>query len=114
MIKKNYKEVKEEIVTKADSKKTTIRWLITKQDGSERYATRRFEIEPGGEIGLHDHPWEHHIYVLQGNADFVNNEGKVFTANKDDVIFIPPNEVHSMQNKSNETFIFLCVIPYLD
>ncbi|GAI62378.1 unnamed protein product, partial [marine sediment metagenome] len=42
-LKKNYKEVKEEVVTKANSTKTTIRWLITKDDGALGYATRRFE-----------------------------------------------------------------------
>ena len=47
MIKKHYTEVPEEEVTMANSIKTTIRWLITKEDGAKRYTTRRFEIQPG-------------------------------------------------------------------
>ncbi|MFX1339675.1 MAG: cupin domain-containing protein [Promethearchaeota archaeon] len=113
MIKKNYKDITEEIVTKANSTNTTIRWLITKEDGSTRYATRRFEIKPGGQIGLHDHPEDHHIYVLNGTAQFIDAQNNKFEAHKDDVIYIPPNESHKIINNSSETFIFICVIPYL-
>jgi quercetin dioxygenase-like cupin family protein len=113
MIKKNYRDVKEEVVTKADSKKTTVRWLIKKEDGSTRFATRRFEIESNGEIGLHGHPEEHHIYVLQGSAEFIGKNGEVMIVNKDDVVYIPPNETHSIKPIGTEKFIFLCVIPYL-
>ena len=115
MFKRKAEEVNEEEVTKAGSTKTTIRWLITKEDGSENYATRRIEIQPDGEVGLHQHPEEHHIYVLEGEAKFINKDGKTeFTAVKGEVIFIPPNESHKIKNETEETFIFLCIIPYLN
>ena len=53
MIKKNYLDVSEEEVTVADSKGATIRWLITDKDGAPRYTMRRFDVKPGGKIGLH-------------------------------------------------------------
>ncbi|MFX0070796.1 MAG: cupin domain-containing protein [Candidatus Hermodarchaeota archaeon] len=113
MIVKHYSKVKEEIVTKANSIKTTIRWLITKDDAPTRFATRRFEIKPGGEVGLHDHEEDHHVYVLEGSALFLDNKGNEFKVNKDDVVYIPSNEPHKIINNGNETFTFICVIPYL-
>ncbi len=114
MFRRKTKDIIEEEVTKAGSTKTTIRWLITKEDGSENFTTRSFEIKSGGEVGLHQHPEEHHIYVLEGDAKFINEDGEIeFIASKDDVIYIPPNESHRIKNDTEETFKFICIIPYL-
>ncbi len=110
---KHFTEEEEQQVTDYGSTKTTVRWLITKEkEGAPRYALRRFEIQPGGQIGIHGHPQEHEIYCLSG-------EGEVFThfetavMRKDDVLYIPPDEPHGYKNTGNETLVFLCVIPYL-
>ncbi|MFX1275569.1 MAG: cupin domain-containing protein [Promethearchaeota archaeon] len=113
MIKKHYTDVSEEVVTKANSTKTTIRWLITKEEGSTRYTTRRFEIQPGGQIGVHSHPEEHHIYILEGACQLINEAGEKIAARVGDVIYFPPNEPHGYSNEGAETVAFLCVIPYL-
>ena len=114
MFLRKSENVKKEIVTKASSTKTTILWLISKEYDSNNFASRRFEIQAGGEVGLHQHPEEHHIYILEGEAKFINKEGETeFIAVKDDAILIPSNEFHRIKNESNDLFIFLCVIPYL-
>ncbi len=110
---KHYTDIPEEAVTKANSIKTTIRWLITKEDGSTRYATRRFEIQPGGEIGIHYHSEEHHIYILEGKCHLIDGNGKKILIRKGDVIYIPSNEKHGYINESSERVAFLCIIPYL-
>ncbi|MFX1237439.1 MAG: cupin domain-containing protein [Promethearchaeota archaeon] len=113
MIKKHFQDITEEVMTKANATKTTIRWLVTKEDGSERYATRRFEIKPGGQIGVHSHPEEHHIYILEGSCILIDEYGEKVEANPGDVLFIPSNEPHGYANEGTETVAFLCVIPYL-
>ena len=113
MIKKHYTDAIEEVVTKANSTKTTIRWLLTKEEGSARYATRRFEIQPGGQIGVHAHPEEHHIYILEGECQLIDEIGNEFKARPGDVIYIPPNEPHGYKNENSQKVAFLCVIPYL-
>jgi quercetin dioxygenase-like cupin family protein len=113
MLSKNYRDVAEEEVTTAGSTKATIRWLITEKDGAPRYAMRRFEIKPGGNIGLHSHPEEHEIYVLSGKARIFNDKGYETIAGPGDVLFVPPYEKHGYENQGKETFIFLCVIPIL-
>lgn len=113
MIKKNLLDVQEEIVTKANSTKTTIRWLITKEDGAQYFATRRYEIQPGGQVGLHAHPEDHHIYILQGNAEIFNDKGIKEIVKPNDTIYIPPNEFHGVNNIGEETLAFIAMIPYL-
>ncbi|MBN1799997.1 MAG: cupin domain-containing protein [Candidatus Lokiarchaeota archaeon] len=113
MIRKHYTDALEEVVTKANATKTTIRWLVTKEEGSERYATRRFEIKPGGQIGVHAHPEEHHIYILEGSCILINEKGEKIIAKPGDVFFIPSNEPHGYANEGDKIVAFLCVIPYL-
>jgi len=111
---KHLGDVKEEIVAKANSTKTTVRWLITKDDGAKGFATRRFEIQPGGQVGLHDHAEDHQIYVLQGKSQLIDEKGNKVELKKGDAIYIPPNEKHGFQNNGDEPFMFICVIPYLE
>jgi quercetin dioxygenase-like cupin family protein len=92
--------------------KVQIRKLITKHTGATNFAMRLFEIEPEGNTPLHTHPWEHEVFILKG-------EGAVFDGKKatpfkaDDVVFIPPDEMHQFNNTGNTLLKFLCLIPYL-
>ena len=114
MKKKHYTEVEELNVTDYESTGTTVRWLITREkEGAPRYALRRFEIQPGGQIGLHDHPQEHEIYCLSGKGE-VYTSTEYFKIKKDDVLYVPPDEKHGYKNAGDEPLVFLCVIPYLD
>ena len=110
---RHYDEPEEQEVTKANSTKTTIRWLVTKEDGSDFASLRRFEIQVGGQIGLHDHPEDHHYYVLEGEAELIKEDGLKIGIQKDDIVYIPPNEKHGIINTGDGPFIFLCVIPNL-
>ncbi len=108
---KHQKDIKKQRVQAYGSTKTTIQWLWNKEnDKMPNFAMRRFEIEKGGNIGMHEHPWEHEIYVLSG-------KGKVFTpeeeiiAQADDALYMPPNIPHGYSNEYKEPFIFLCMIP---
>ena len=114
MKKIHYTDVKELDVTDYGSTETTIRWLITKEkDGAPRFSIRRFEMKPGGQIGIHNHPQEHEIYILAGNGEvFTNSERYEIKAN--DVLYVPPDEEHGYKNTGTENLIFLCVIPYLE
>ncbi|MHA1205139.1 MAG: cupin domain-containing protein [Candidatus Heimdallarchaeum aukensis] len=113
MIKKHYDQVEKLDVTDYGSTGTTIRWLITKEDGAPRFTMRRFEIEPNGQIGMHSHPQEHEIYILQGTG-IVYNDKEEFNVKAHDVLFVPPDEPHGYKNTGNENFTFICVIPYLE
>lgn len=112
MIVKNQKDIKQEEVTMASSKGTYIQWLI--KDEAPNFAMRRFEIKPNGSIGLHNHPEEHEIYILEGEGEVYNDRGENALVSKGNVLYVPPNEKHGYKNhNNNETFIFLCIIPLL-
>ena len=111
MIKKNISDVNSEVVTKANSKETTIQWLITKVDGAQNYTMRRFEIQPGGEIGLHNHPEEHEIYILEGKGQVFEEDGKITEITIGDILYVPPNEPHGYKKTGNQPLSFICVIP---
>ncbi len=90
---------------------TTIRWLIRREDGAPLFAMRLFEVEPGGHIKAHSHPWEHEIFILEGEARIRIN-GKDYIVGKDYYLYIPPNAVHEYWNTGSSVLRFLCIIPH--
>ncbi|MBN1539648.1 MAG: cupin domain-containing protein [Candidatus Thermoplasmatota archaeon] len=89
---------------------TCIQWLVSKFDGSPNFAMRRFTLVPGGRIGLHQHPWEHEIYILKGSGVAYNDEEKV-QVKAGDVVYIPGNEPHGYDNTGGDELMFICMIP---
>lgn len=79
MIADHYTTRAEEKVTMYGTTGTTIRWLINRDNGARTFAMRRFEVQPGGEIPLHDHEADHEIYILSG-------KGLAFTKDQEIVI----------------------------
>jgi quercetin dioxygenase-like cupin family protein len=106
----NYEDVEAKRAEEG-AKNVTIRWLITKEMGAENFAMRYIEVDPGGSTPLHSHPWEHEIFILEGEGVMANGqEEKRFT--KGNFIFIPPNETHQSRNTGQTTIRLLCMIPY--
>ena len=88
-----------------------IRWLISKKDGAENFAMRLFEILPGGHSPLHQHNWEHEVFLLEGEG-VRRDKNSEKPIKQGDVFFIPPMEWHQFVNTGKETMKFLCLIPY--
>ncbi len=71
---------------------------------------RQFEVAPGGFTPRHSHPYEHEVFVLEGN-------GVVFEGDKEhklsagDVVFVVPDEVHQFRNTGDVPLKFLCMVP---
>ena len=92
--------------------KLKVRWLITKDMGAENFAMRFFEMEPEGYSPFHSHPWEHEVFILEGEGIVVGG-GEERKFRTGDVIFVPPNETHQFKNTGETTVKFLCLIPYM-
>jgi Uncharacterized conserved protein, contains double-stranded beta-helix domain len=110
MITRHYQEVKAEPVTDTGAEKANIRWVIAEKDGAKNFFMRVFEIEPGGYTPLHQHPWEHEMFVCEGKGCVVK-AGKEVSLTRGSVVFIPPNEEHQIKNTSPELFTLICLIP---
>ena len=94
-------------------KDVKLRWLITKKDGAKNFAMRLFEIKPGGYTPLHQHDWEHEVFILEGSG-VTRDKDNEEPFKEGDVFFVPPMEWHQFVNTGNKTLKFLCLIPYKD
>ena len=107
----HYTEVTLEEPTEEGIKDMKVRWLISKKDGAKNFAMRLFEIKPGGYSPLHQHDWEHEVFILEGHGvarDKINEA----TFKQGDVFFIKPMEWHQLVNTGEKNLKFLCLIPY--
>jgi len=84
--------------------KLKVRWLITKQTGAPNFAMRFFEMEPGGHSPYHNHPWEHEVYILEGQG-VIKGDKQETKFQAGDAVFVPPND-------SNKKLRFLCLVPH--
>lgn len=88
---------------------TRIRVLISNSE-APTYAMRLFEMDPGGHIELHSHPWEHEIFVLRGKVR-IRIGSEVFEVGPRTAIYIPPNVPHEYWCVGEEKAEFICIIP---
>jgi quercetin dioxygenase-like cupin family protein len=107
----HYTDIKAEIVDVEGAKDAKIRWLITKEDGAENFTMRLFDIGIHGHTPLHQHDWEHEVFIVSGSGELRNKERNT-PFKKGDVVFVPSNEWHQFVNTGNELLQFICVIPY--
>ncbi len=108
----HYTLVKKEKVPEDMAEKTWIRRLIRKEDGAPNFAMRVFEVEPGGHIKAHSHPWEHEIFILQGVGD-IRIGDRIYRVTSGFFIYIPPNIEHEYWNKGDKPLVFICLIPHI-
>ena len=87
--------------------------MISKKDGATNFAMRLFEIQPGGYTPLHQHDWEHEVFILEGHG-MTKNKTKKEPFQQGDVFFVKPMEWHQFVNTSDTILKFLCLIPYKD
>ena len=86
--------------------------VITEEDGAPNFAMRVFEVEPGGSSPFHSHSWEHEVFILSGQGVVQGQQGET-KIEKDNVVFVAPDEKHSFVNKGDEPLRFVCVIPHV-
>ena len=106
----SYAEVEEKIVDMPGASGCTVRHLVGESDGAPNFAMRRFEIAPGGYTPRHSHPYEHEVYVLEGDGVvYEGDQQHAITAG--DVIFVTPGDVHQFRNTGQVPLKFLCMVP---
>ena len=108
-----YSSIEATPVTSYDSQGTTIRVFIPTEE-APHYIMRRFDIQAGGSIGVHSHPEEHEIYVLEGALQLIDGEGNKETVTAGEFVFVPSEEPHGYANEGNKPASFICVIPKLE
>lgn len=108
---KHYTDITLEDVNVEGAKGTKIRWLISKDDKAPNFAMRMFEVQPGGFTPYHSHPWEHEVFVVEGEGAFITETDEIpFKAG--DAIFADPDMKHQFKNTGSTLMRFLCLIPH--
>ncbi len=103
-------DVSSQPVTMEGSHGCTVRWLVSEQDGAPNFAMRQFEVEVEGYTPRHSHPYEHEVFVLDGEGIVVEGD-REHPLKAGDVVLVTPDEVHQFKNTGAKPLKFLCLVP---
>ena len=107
MFSRDYRDVSQEAVAEDKS----IRWVIGKEDGAPNFAMRVIEFEEGAVFETHEHPYEHEIFVLEGEG-VAHTPDETFEMKPGVVLYVSPSEPHGYRNTGQGPLRFICVIPH--
>ena len=109
MLSQAYRDVPKEPVGEDKS----VRWVIGKPEGAPNFAMRVIEFEPGAVFETHQHPYEHEIFVLEGEGVAHTPDGEA-EMHPGIALYIPPSEPHGYRNVGDSPLRFICVIPHVE
>ena len=72
---------------------------------------RKFELLPNAVIGIHNHAWEHEMFLIEGKMALLDENNNKDLIQSEEFIFMPPDEPHGYTNESQEKAVFICMIP---
>jgi quercetin dioxygenase-like cupin family protein len=106
----HYEQVAQQPVAMPGAVGCQVRWLVGRSEGAPNFAMRQFEVQPGGYTPKHHHPYEHEVFVLEGEGVVVDGQDeRVIKAG--DVVFVAPDDVHQFRNTGATPLKFLCLVP---
>jgi quercetin dioxygenase-like cupin family protein len=106
----HYEDIPQQPVEMEASHGCRVRWLVGEKDGAPNFAMRQFEVAPGGYTPRHSHPYEHEVFVLEGQG-VVYSGDQPHRLKAGDVVFVQPDEVHQFRNDGSSPLKFLCLVP---
>lgn len=98
-------------VTMPGAQACRVRWLVDEQDGAPNFAMRQFEVAPGGFTPKHSHPYEHEVFVLEGEGEIVDGDVSR-PLRSGTVVYVAPDDVHQFRNTGSAPLRFLCFVPH--
>jgi quercetin dioxygenase-like cupin family protein len=84
--------------------------LIGPAEDAPNFRIRYFRVEPGGNTSLDQHPHEHGVFILHGQASVLLGDQEV-TVGPRDVVYVPGDQAHQFRALGEQPLGFLCVIP---
>ena len=106
----HYEKVDQAPVTMEGSSGCQVRWLVDEANGAPNFAMRQFEVAPGGYTPRHSHPYEHEVFVLEGQGVVLEGDEE-HTLQAGDFVLVTPDEVHQFRNTGSVPLKFLCLVP---
>ena len=90
-------QVEQAPVTMEGASGCQVRWLVDASEGAPNFAMRQFEVAPGGYTPRHSHPYEHEVFVLEGEGQVIEGD-EPHALKAGDYVFVRPDEVHQFRN----------------
>lgn len=97
-------------VTMPGAHNCRVRWLVDETDGAPNFAMRQFEVAPGGYTPKHSHPYEHEVFVLEGEGEILEGENPQ-PLRPGTVVYVAPDDIHQFRNTGTTPLKFLCFVP---
>jgi len=93
--------------------RVSMRLMLGRDDAVPNFAMRVFDVAPGGHTPLHQHNYEHEVYVIAGKGQVVGGTdgSTIRPVEAGDFVFMPPNETHQFRNPFDQTLQFICLVP---
>ncbi|MCH2153874.1 MAG: cupin domain-containing protein [Phycisphaerales bacterium] len=91
-------------------KDVTMEVMVGRADHAPNFSMRHFVVQPGGHTPLHQHDYEHEVFIVEGEAE-AECAGEVHTIKAGDVLYVPANDLHQFRNTSGAPMRFLCLVP---
>jgi quercetin dioxygenase-like cupin family protein len=91
----------------------TMRIGVGPDDGAPNFVLRVFTLAPGGHSPRHTHPYEHEVFVHEGQGELFH-EGKTYPLGPGTVAYVPAGSLHQFLNAGPGPLVFVCVIPRQD
>lgn len=110
MIISHLNEIKGTKVEAPEVKNAVKKVLISPDNGWEGYVMRVFELGNGGQTPRHTHEWPHINYITGGKG-ILHLEGQDYDLEAGSFAYVPGGKLHQFQNKGNEPFSFICIVP---
>lgn len=84
--------------------------LVGPAQGWEGWVMRLFTLSEGGHAPRHSHPWPHINYIVSGEGTLYL-DGKEYPVEPGFVAYIPGGAEHQFQNRGQQDFSFICIVP---
>jgi quercetin dioxygenase-like cupin family protein len=82
-------------------------------EGAPTFVMRIFEIQPGSGTPHHTHPWEHEVFLVEGQGALKSGNTEK-PLKEGDAVMVLPDEMHSFLNTGKDMLRIICVVPLID
>ncbi len=110
MIVENASNVPVIKVNSSEAKFTSMKALVSKEEGWEGYVMREVEVLESGYTPKHSHPWQHINYMIEGDGE-LTIDGKVKKVTPGSFAYVPSGSLHQFRNAGKGIFKFICIVP---
>jgi len=89
----------------------SLRWVLGENVDAPGFYMRVIDVEPEAATDFHAHPWEHEVYVLEGDGTVRDAKGVETPIGPGMCVYVAPDEVHQFVNRGGKVLRFICIIP---